>query len=138
MDEGVGKKGVGENNPVQEKEEIVHEIEDKTGTDEEDVESIHESVCGDCSSLESVETVDDEVEELFSDLKIEPEQQPEPEEPPLPRPAADQKPPAVRKLDCLMDGEYWQDSMVGSVIHENCIGLMIKEYTNLEATLSTP
>ena len=35
-------------------------------------------------------------------------------------------------------GEYWQDSMVGSVIHEHCTGSVIKEYTNLEATLSTP
>ena len=28
--------------------------------------------------------------------------------------------------------------MVGSVIHEHCIGLVIKEYINLKATLSTP
>ena len=28
--------------------------------------------------------------------------------------------------------------MVGSVIHEHCIGSVIEEYTNLEATLSTP
>ena len=28
--------------------------------------------------------------------------------------------------------------MVGSMIHEHCIGSVIKEYTNLEATLSTP
>ena len=64
----------------------------------------------------------------------EPEQQPESEEPPPP----DQRPPAVRKLDSNMDGDYWQDSMVGSVIHVHCIGLVIREYTDLEATLSTP
>ena len=28
--------------------------------------------------------------------------------------------------------------MVGLVIHEHCIGSVIKEYTNLEATLSIP
>ena len=37
-----------------------------------------------------------------------------------------------------MDGDYWQDSMVSSVIHEHCIGSMIREYTDLETTLSTP
>ena len=28
--------------------------------------------------------------------------------------------------------------MVGSVMHEHCIGSVIREYNNLEATLATP
>ena len=76
----------------------------------------------------------DDNEEHVSDPEIKPEQQPEPEEPPPP----DQRPPAVWKFDSFMDEKYWQDRMVESVIQEHCIGLVIKEYINLETTLSTP
>ena len=78
----------------------MHEIEDKTGTDEEDIKSIHKSVRGDDPSLKSAETIDDEEEELGSDPGIEPEQQPELEDPLLPRP------PKVRRLDSLLDGKH--------------------------------
>ena len=42
-----------------------------------------------------------------------------------------------RKLDCALDGKHWGDGMIGSVIHEYCIRLVINNYSNLEATLST-
>ena len=75
-------------------------------------------------SLESVDTVDDYKEVPVSDQEIEPDQQPEPEEPQSP----DQRPAEVRKLDShLEDGNCWQDSMVVSVIHEHCIGSVIRE-----------
>ena len=54
---------MGKNDPVQENKETVHETEDETGTDEEDIESIHKSVSGDDSYLESVGTVNDIEEE---------------------------------------------------------------------------
>ena len=127
-----GDEGVGENNPVQENEETVHEIEDEAGTGADD-ESVHKSERVEDPSIESVETVDDEEEQPSKiSNKLIHELRPEPEEPPSPRP------PAVRKLDSDLDGNHWSDSMVGLVIHEHCIRSVIKEYTNLEATLSTP
>ena len=59
---GVGEEGVGENDPVQENGETVHEIEDEAGT-EKDNESAHKSVHVDNPSIESVETIDGEKEE---------------------------------------------------------------------------
>ena len=122
---------MGEDCLVQENEETVHEIEDEAGTEEDD-KSVHESVHADDPSIESVKTVDDKEEEpsTIHDGLIH-EQQPAQEDPPPPRPFA------VRKLDSNLDGKHWNNSMVGSVIHEHCIGSVIKEYTNLKATLST-
>ena len=121
-----------ENNPVQENEKTEHEIEDEAGTETDD-ESVHKSVQADDPSFESVETVNDKEEQPSAIYdKLIHEQRPAPE---------DQSPsrlPAVRKLDSKLDGKHWSDSMVGSVIHEHCIGSVIKEYTNFEATLSTP
>ena len=59
--EGVGEEGVGENDPVQENKETVHENKDEAGTEADD-DSVHKSVQVDDPSIESVETVDDEVE----------------------------------------------------------------------------
>ena len=136
MNKGVKEEGVGENNPVQKNEETVHKIEDKVGTEEEDNESVHESVREDDPSIKSVETADGKKEEPLVNYDVYDglihKQQPEPEEPSQPRP------PAVRKLNSNLDGIHWNDSMVDLVIHEHCIGLMIRKYTNLKATLSTP
>ena len=140
-DKGAGEEGVGENDPVQENEETVHEIEDETSTEEDDDESVHKSVHGDDPSLGSVEIVDDydeEDEPRANDNELDHEQPSEPEEPTLPGLATDQRPPAVRKLNCLLNGEHWKDNMVGLVVHQYCIGSVIREYTNLTATLSTP
>ena len=85
-DKGVGKEGVVENIPVLENKEAVHEINEESGIDDEDDGSTHESVRADDSSLESVETVndndDDGSDEPDQDPRIEPEQQSKPEEPP--------------------------------------------------------
>ena len=42
-------------------------------------------------------------------------------------------PAAVRKLQDDLDGPHWDRGMVGSVIHEHCIGSVIREYNNLES-----
>ena len=68
----MGGEVVGENDPFQENEETVHEIKDKTGTDEEEIESIHELVRGDDPSLGSVETVEDEKKSRFRTLEPNP------------------------------------------------------------------
>ena len=131
-DEGVEEEGGGQNDPVQENKETVHEIEDETGSEADD-DSVHKSVQTDNPSIESVETIDDEEEQQSRIYdKLIHKQRPAPEDPSPPRP------PAVRKLDSKLDGKHQGDSMVGSVIHEHCIGSAIKEYTNLGATLSTP
>ena len=49
---------MGDNDPIQENEEIVHEIEDDAGDVDDD--SVHKSVQADDPSIDSVETVDDE------------------------------------------------------------------------------
>ena len=76
----------------------------------------------------SVETVDEE-----DDPVIKPKPQQMDEEPP----AEYQRPPAVRILDSNL-GWFWKDSLVGSAIHEHCIGLVIRDFCNTEAILSTP
>ena len=45
---------------------------------------------------------------------------------------------AVQELDSALDGKHWGDGMVGSVIHEYAVGSVIREYSNLEASLLTP
>ena len=68
----------------------------------------------DDSSIDSVETVDNEAEHPSEiDDEIVHEQPPRPEDA--------RRPPAVRKLDSNLDGHHWKDSMVGSVIHEHYI-----------------
>ena len=91
-DNGAGKKGVGENDPVQESEETVREIEDDTSTEEEDDESVHKSVRGDDPSLGSVEIVDnydEEDEPRANDNELDHRQPSEPEEPTPPGLTAD-------------------------------------------------
>ena len=41
-------------------------------------------------------------------------------------------PAAVRKLQDNL-GEYWDRDVIGSMIHEHCIGSVIREYNNLES-----
>ena len=117
--------------PVLENEEMVHGINDKTGTGDKEAVSIHKSERGDDPSLESVETINEDKEEPISNLDIEPN----PEEPPSPG----QRPAAVRKLDSHLNDEgYWRDSMVGLVMHEHFIASVIRNYGDVEAVSSTP
>ena len=64
----------------------------------------------------------------------------QPEVPLDPRQANNPVPVAVRQLQGNLDGPHWGGGMVGSVIHEHCIGSVIREYNNLEAVSvsSTP
>ena len=41
-------------------------------------------------------------------------------------------PAAIRKLQDNLDSPHWNRNMIGSVIHEHCIGSVIREYNNLE------
>ena len=107
--EGVGEEGVGKNDPVPENEETIHEIEYEPGTEEEDDELVHESVHGDDPSLGSVEIVndDDEDKSRANNCELDHEQPLEPENPTQPGLATDRRPPAVRKLDCLLNEKHW-------------------------------
>ena len=49
-----------ENDPVLENEEMVHEINDETGTGDVEAGSTHESERGDDPSIASVETVNED------------------------------------------------------------------------------
>ena len=98
---------------------IVHQIIEEDGAKEDNKSTEGDDI--------SIETVDNEDELRGNDKP-----QAKPEEPAPPRPLA------VRKLDFTFDGKHQEDGMVGSMIHEYCIGSVINNYSNLEATLSTP
>ena len=99
----------------------VHKIKYEDGA-EEDNKSTEDDEA-------TVETADNE-DENESRVDDEPQPKLEEEEPPRPR--------TVRELDCSLNGKYWADGMVGSVIHECCVGSVIQEYGNFKAILSTP
>ena len=109
-----------EDDLIQNNKDTVYEIKDEDGAEEEGDKSVE-------VDDPSIETVDNEEESRGND-----EQPTELEKPAPPRP------PAVRKLDSALDGKHWEDNMVGSVIHEYCIGSVIRDYGNFEAALSTP
>ena len=133
-----GDEGVDEEVPVQEEEKDVPVvIEEESSASDDDAEessipeddaSLPDSTRGDEPSIASVETIDDD-----DDPVVEPEPQRMAEEPP----PQDRRPPAVWKLDSQL-GEFWKDILIGSVIHEHCIGLAIRDFCNIEAISSTP
>ena len=95
-----------------------------------------DSARGDKPSVGSVETVDNDHDDEVDVINDDPPLQPE--EPLAPRRANNPVPAAVRQLEGNLDGPHWEGNMVGLVIHEHCIGSVIREYNNLEAVSSTP
>ena len=106
-------------------------VEDNNSSSNEEEDSEHDSVRTDDPSIDTVETVtndnDDGDEDAVNDN---PPMQPE-------IPEDDQRsdipvPAAVRKLQGDLGG-YWNQEKIGSVLHEHCIGSVIREYNNLES-----
>ena len=128
---------------VEQEEEEVEEDDaaNEDGAANEDVASLPDSARGDepsIGSMGSVETVNDEPDDEVDAINNDPPLQPE--VPIAPRQGNNSVPVAVRQLQGDLDGPHWNGGMVGSVIHEHCIGSVIREYNNLEAVSvsSTP
>ena len=104
--------------------------------DEGSVEaSVHDSIQADSPSVDSVDTVSDDEEDETSAVVDNPNG-------PTERPENNEQnnapvAPAVRKLQDNL-GDYWNSNVIGSVVHEHCIGSAIREYNNLESVSMSP
>ena len=107
-----------------------HVVEDDNDSSNEEEASVHDSVQSDDPTIGSGETVNDDNDNEPNVINNDPPLQPKMFEDDGQR--NNPVPAAVRQLQGNLDGPHCNRDIVGSVIHEHCIGSIIREYNNLE------
>ena len=136
-DSSDGEEEVGGNQPdndslVDTDQQEQHVVENDDSSANEEEAPLHDSVRADYASIESVDTVTNDYDDGGTDaINDDPPVQPE-------MPKDNQRgnnpvPAAVQKLKDNLNGPHWDRGMINSVLHEHCIGSVIREYNNLES-----